>query len=149
MTDPGIGSYTAPLPGLSIGSHPAVIGVTATATQLLLQAEGALAFISTPISTPGAYTDDLVYANGNNTYGANGPTLWQIVYDNSMGGYDIKTDGYYSIGSLPDVPGSIAYNSPWIIATAAPVPEPATLALLGSAVLGLALVYLRRRTAKA
>ena len=101
------------------------------------------------ISAPGEYTDDLVYANGNNTYGANGPTLWQLVYDNSMGGYDIKTDGYYSIGSLPDVPGSIAYNSPWIIATAAPVPEPATLALLGSALLGLALVHLRRRTAKA
>ena len=50
--------------------------------------------------------------------------------------------------ALPRVPGSIAYNDPWVIATAS-VPEPPTVILLFSALLGLAAVCLRRRTARA
>jgi hypothetical protein len=42
-------------------------------------------------------------------------------------------------------PGSIGGDGSWTIATAATVPEPATLTLLGSALLGLGVVYLRRR----
>ncbi len=47
--------------------------------------------------------------------------------------------GWTTIGPFMDG------TSPWIIATAAPVPEPATLTSLGSALLGLGIVYLRRR----
>ena len=41
------------------------------------------------------------------------------------------------------VPGSIGYNDPWVIAEV--IPEPATLTLLGTALLGFGVVYLRRR----
>ena len=48
----------------------------------------------------------------------------------------------------PDEPGSIATSNTWVIATAQPTPEPATLTLLGSAMLGVGVVYLRQRRAK-
>jgi hypothetical protein len=50
----------------------------------------------------------------------------------------------YIIGFLPLNAGPPA-TDPWIIATAQPVPEPATLTLLASALSGLGVVYLRRR----
>lgn len=45
--------------------------------------------------------------------------------------------------------GNIGSSDPWVIATVAPVPEPATLSLVMAALLGLGGVYLRRRAAGA
>jgi hypothetical protein len=80
-----------------------------------------------------------------------GPTGW-LQYENEAIAPDIQggriVSGVYHCFYFwnPAIPGTAADPSSWVIATV--VPEPATLTLLISAVLGLAsAVYLRRRGA--
>jgi hypothetical protein len=89
------------------------------------------------------------YGNFNTEYGLPGTAEYGASGWNSpLGSIDGGCGGDPYL--YPMVPGNIAYNSPWIIADdGQPTPEPATIALLGSALLGLGVVYLRRRRAKA
>jgi hypothetical protein len=112
-----------------------------------------------------ASRSQLLLSNGGecqiycSTIEADPPTL-AVTYDN---GYDnqLQFSGSIIGGTVaphpffqsflatnpPDTAGSIGSGgSTWVIAT---VPEPATLTLLGSALLGVAALYLRRRGAKA
>ncbi len=56
--------------------------------------------------------------------------------------------GRFSTGLRPSGSLILGASDNWIIATAAPIPEPSTFTLLGMALLGLGLVYLRRIRAK-
>ncbi len=135
------GSLTMVTPNMTLTeqidpSYPDTLlsNMTATATQLLF--------------TP-AYYDEVslffeptsgsdIYMNLGYQYGD--PTIY-------AGGISIPDGpgvGGFFASYPPAVPGSIAYNNPWVIAA---VPEPASLTLLGSALLGVGVVYLRRPAA--
>jgi hypothetical protein len=65
--------------------------------------------------------------------------VWGIEWQNTglYSGSDQVSGTVWQTTSTPAAPGQIGANSSWVIATiAAPVPEPATLALLATALLG-------------
>ena len=102
-------------------------GITASASQLDIEFPGTLtlggtpflSFASTPYETGGVTTTSF----GDSP----SPTYSQTNYYRNAFGDPIDPPNF-------------------VIATANPVPEPATLSLLGSALLGLGVVYLRRRS---
>jgi len=108
----------------------------ATSTQLLSRPGDLIEFFAAP--TPYAYTIAITYANG--PYGG------QPYYDGTVAAGGPELAGFDQ-AAPPGLTGSIGENNPWVIATA--VPEPGTLTLLISALLGLGASYLRRRGAKA
>ena len=63
-------------------------------------------------------------------------TSTSIVVTSQLAGFQKFTNGSNSV--------TLGGNSNWIIATAQPIPEPSTITLLGTALLGFGLVYLRR-----
>jgi hypothetical protein len=126
-------------------SFTAPIGLEATPTELLLDVGVDSSF---SISTVITGQDGIA-----TTYNAAG-----VTYENTPGGGLYRGSGSLGFGSMvmllpgfylspvPTTPGSIGANPNWIIAA---VPQPASLMLLCSALLGLGVVYLRRRGAKA
>ena len=142
----GTFSLTSPNFGVSgSASFGVPIGLEATPTQLLLDPG-----VDSSFSISTTY----VYGSGISI----GVDSAEVVYENDPGRGQYCSLARGSFGTLafdfpsfdsspvPITPGSIGANSSWVIAT---VPEPATLTLLGSALLGLGVVYLRRRGAKA
>ncbi len=71
-------------------------------------------------------------------YGATGGTGWDDSTDGQQSS-DVGNANIYSTNGYP----------PYYIIDGSATPEPSTLTLLGSALFGLGLVYLRRRSAKA
>ncbi len=114
-----------------------VHGLMATPTQLYL-----------PLIPPGSgpYAYSLLYLQGDNGL--------QLEWVTNSGGGSYEGDDYngvpiftsYLSGSVPSVPGGAIGLSPMLIGTV--VPEPGTLTLLASALLGLGVVSQRRRRAK-
>jgi hypothetical protein len=147
---------------LTIGS------LIATPTELLLPPPVATTNVgSVELSLSGA-TDNPGWVTGAITWARDyyppgtywgGSTVQGGDYDGIMrqqGGWDPRgfssSLNYPEFGSStnPPAPLLLAGNDPWVIATAQPVPEPATFTLVGTALLGLGgVVYLRRRGAKA
>jgi len=100
--------------------------------------------------------DDLVFQPQNSTfyfdYYPNIDISYPIVNQSNeyAGYYPGNNLLWYSIpAQAPSQPGSLIGVDPMIIGTLQTSPEPATLTLLGTALLGLGVVYLRRRGAKA
>ncbi len=148
ITDPNGDSYTYPLNDMELGNM-ATYGCDLTADQILIPFGCSAVFnfggpsinAVTSASTPGiflAYTNYSTTSYGPSYYGGvwndyENPAAWQ--QDNSA---EILSGNPGDINASP--------GSSWIIAGV--VPEPTTLTLLGSALLGLGVVYLRRRGAK-
>jgi len=134
------GELTA-YPGAIIGGNT----IVATSSQLLLSFESSL-LLAGVVTSPVDDSQDsfnLKYYRGDegSSYSAS------INYPPSNG-VAMPFVGFY-VNPPTGVTGSIGQYDPWVIATASAVPEPATLTLLGSALLGLGMIYLRRRGAKA
>jgi hypothetical protein len=111
-----------------------VEGAVATPTALLLPAGATFNIVCSDVSL--MYGDAWVY--GQMVYQG---CVWQ---DPST---DTLASSFFDAGG-ETAPGYIGANNPWVIATA--VPEPGTLTLLVSALLGLVGAFcLRRRRAKA
>ena len=139
IANPTFGSSTYPVLG-----NVSLSGLDATPTQLLLPEADHPTGDNYLYLTPSPPPFDSPYPN--------------ILYSRDMSQFSAITDEYQGGINLQD-PGTVSlamyfnqwFNQtplagadPWVIATA--IPEPATLTLLGSALLGLGVVYLRRRT---
>ena len=140
------GSVTEPLV-LSLSSGT----LDATSTQLLL-AEGGGRYLDLWYTQGTAVIQTI--PNINLTYLFQTSMLGFGIYNffegegsSGTGGNVGAFDANATINDAPIPAGSIAANNPWIIAEV--VPEPATLTLLGTALLGLGVVYLRQRVTKA
>jgi hypothetical protein len=106
---------------------------------------GSCQFIFTTLD--GSATAQLSYSNAYHDVDGTFTSYDFEAWSNATG---IPFADFYTESPLA-VPGSIGVNNPWVIADAGqPIPEPGTLTLLVSAMLGLAgAFYLRRRRAKA
>jgi hypothetical protein len=149
LTNPLTGSNTLPL----IGSGLTIYGLL-TASQNTL---------TLPIPTIG--TTNQLYLEGTLASDEEEYIQLQYVRYNDLPNGDQDTNGTIDdfdgtalsngIPQLdfntqtPNVNGLSLGDPDWIIAVTQPVPEPATLTLFGSALLGLGVVYLRQRRAKA
>ena len=146
-----------PYNNVSLGTYSGS-GLTATPTQLIVPLDTTAAAIE--LFGPAAIFDsqgDLMNPTIDIEWdpnGSGGPAYLGTAYalPAAVGpAHDIgNVMSFFNVAPLntpPDEPGSIACNNPWIIATA--VPEPGTFLLLVSALVGLGVVYLRRRWAKA
>ncbi len=131
LSDPTRGSFAFTFPGSNYFNDLA--GVDATANQLLIP-QGENFEIVSPSTQYSYIFGQLQFQNVPTN-----PAALEYVYNDAGGGYI----SYAASIPPPVVPGSIAENSTWVIGTS--VPEPATLTLLSAALLGLGVVYLRRR----
>ncbi len=145
FTNPVWGSVTVP----PADSRPEIYGVIeATPTELILPQPG-------PIGAGYLMLDDSATPLTLQPWTYGQPLFSTLQwYRNSPGaGYDnYEGTGIFATGVHTDIqpmfhtqlpfPSPLSGQDPWVIAT---VPEPATLALLGSALLGLGVVYLRWR----
>ena len=137
-TNPVYRSYTPPDLSTGLTSVMWSSGLEATPTALLVPAGGEL-FIESHQGGP--YNEFVLWDDGY----ADSP----LNYKGFVQTTDYPVRNLFGWNATPPTasPGSIAANDPWVIATA--VPEPATLTLLGTALLGLGAFYLRRHEAKA
>ena len=115
-----------------------------------------------PVATPTALTLTTPgsgynwFAMGSN-YSSNYGYQNDVFYEMSLGEgpqYDMAIDKPSDTAGFGNVPGvgqtlNLGSTTTWVIATAQPAPEPSTVTLLGTALMGLGVVYLRRRRAKA
>ena len=142
ITNPVYGSFS-----ISSTDIYLIKNLDASATALTLprpQAAGTNAFdlVSSTIFLPQDIQPALSYARFYNS----------VLYDDIFyAGDDSNTAFEFRDSQTTSGPPSISLSGtePWVIATAATVPEPATLTLLGAALLGHGVVYLRWRGAKA
>jgi hypothetical protein len=138
------GSITSPISG----DISDVIDLEASTTQLTLPPGGGLNFLQHTNLPGGKYAEHILEYQNDNTYldyfEFEGWTGFLSRYQNTL------TPQYFgfSAATPPAQTGSISDQGAWVIASAPTVPEPATLSLLGTALLGLSVVYLRRRGAQ-
>ncbi len=96
--------------------------------------------IRSSYASPATEGISVYYANNTPIPRSPDTVLWYTATVSTIPG-NAELAGFYRDLTVPET-GSIAANEPWVIATVAP--EPATLTLLASALLGVGAVYLRR-----
>jgi hypothetical protein len=128
------------------------VGFDLTPTQILIQPGAGLWFYDD--TAPSLYSfftlyyDDAITQEG---YGWFIPPTWGVLVEGPPYVQENSKNAYFE--NIPQGgAGSIAPTNPtepqqWVIATTTTVPEPGTLTLLASAMLGLGAFYLRRRRA--
>jgi hypothetical protein len=147
------GTWTAPLSSSTI-TLPANQTFQATTTNLVLYTSPQADLNEDPLilsaTTEQGDNLSIYYSNAWKIATPRGPhegNGTEYAYDGTYSGTVSDPSGNYLAGFpglLALQSGAIYSTEPWIIATAAP--EPAGLTLLGSAALGLGVVYLRRNS---
>ena len=139
-----------------VGGSLTFASPNATSTEPLNLALSSGNFVASPtqlLVTPGDSSSLVAGINPNPVYpdftvlfSNNAPSTYfdGILYGTHL--FALPDAEFLDPPQQPDT-GSIGENNPWIIAQT--VPEPASITLLGSALLGLRLVHLRRRRVKA
>jgi hypothetical protein len=151
LSNPSCGAVTAPI--TVTGPQVEFSGLTATPSELcLLPGTGVFTFTTAFFSKVGVGSIYLgcQYCDASASDAGDTVSIFGVGYQNLTYAYGFS-EGSFPSATFPATPGNIgSCGADWVIAgNGQPTPEPATLALLGSALLGLAVVYLRRRGAKA